>query len=108
MLLLLKMTEIIRKLIDCKIFKEGTMIDAPISKTQFGSPIILNKTLRIKELREDYCIADEEFEIEAEVPFRKIYYSNITKVDGMIPEELAAVYGLVPKTARFKRKDLDK
>ena len=66
------------------------------------------KTLRIKELRNDYCIADEEYEIEAEVPFRKIYYKNITKIDGMDPAELAAVYGLVPKTARFKRKDIDK
>jgi len=102
------MIEIIQKLIDRKIFKEGTMIDAPISKMQFASPIILNKTLRIKELRNDYCIADEEYEIEAEVPFRKIYYKNITKIDGMDPAELAAVYGLVPKTARFKRKDIDK
>lgn len=102
------MIEIIQKLIDRKIFSKGTMIDAPIKKMQFGSPIVLNKTLRIKEIKEQYCIADEEFEIEAEVPFRKIYYKDITKVDGMDPSELAAVYGLIPKTARFKRKNIDK
>jgi hypothetical protein len=102
------MTEIIKKLIDRKIFKEGTLVDAPVTKYHMGTPIILNKTLRIKELKEDHCIADEEYEIEAEVPFRKIYYRDITMIDGMEPQELAAVYGLAPKTARFKRKDLDK
>jgi len=28
-------------------------------------------------------------------------------VDGMDPKDLAAVYGLAPKTARFKRKKSD-
>ena len=102
------MTEIIKKLIDRKIFKTGTLIDAPVTKYHMGTPIILSKTLRIKELKEDHCIADEEYEIEAEVPFRKIYYRDITMIDGMEPQELAAVYGLAPRTERFKRKDLDK
>ncbi len=51
----------------------------------------------------------KKFEIEAEVPFSKNNIIQILqKLDGMIPEELAAVYGLVPKTARFKEKNLDK
>ena len=102
------MTEIIKKLIDRKIFKEGTLVDAPVTKYHMGTPIIINKTLRIKELREDHCIADEEYEIEAEVPFRKIYYRDITMIDGMEPRELAAVYGLAPRTERFKQKKDDK
>jgi hypothetical protein len=102
------MTEIIKKLIDRDIFKVGTMIDAPVQKMHMGTPIILTKTLRIKEVHDKYCVADEEFEIEAEVPFRKIYYHNIKLIDGMDPQELAAVYGLAPKTARFKKKKADK
>jgi len=102
------MTEIIKKLIDKQIFKTGTLIDAPVTKYYMGSPVILTKTLRIKEVAEDHCIADEEYEIEAEVPFRKIYFRDITLIDGMEPQELAAVYGLAPRTERFKRKDLDK
>ena len=102
------MTEIIKKLIDRQIFKSGTLIDAPVTKYYMGSPVILTKTLRIKEVAEDHCIADEEYEIEAEVPFRKIYFRDITLIDGMEPQELAAVYGLAPRTERFKRKDLDK
>ena len=102
------MIEIIKKLIDRQIFKTGTLIDAPVTKYYMGSPVILTKTLRIKEVAEDHCIADEEYEIEAEVPFRKIYFRDITLIDGMEPQELAAVYGLAPRTERFKRKDLDK
>ena len=102
------MTDIIKKLIDRQIFKTGTLIDAPVTKYYMGSPVILTKTLRIKEVKEDHCIADEEYEIEAETPLLKILYKNITLIDGMEPQELAAVYGLAPKTERFKRKDLDK
>ena len=93
---------------DGQIDKTGTLIDAPVTKYYMGSPVILTKTLRIKEVAEDHCIADEEYEIEAEVPFRKIYFRDITLIDGMEPQELAAVYGLAPRTERFKRKDLDK
>ena len=102
------MTEIIKKLIDRQIFKTGTLIDAPVTKYYMGSPVILTKTLRIKEVAEDHCIADEEYEIEAEVPFRKIYFRDITLIDGMEPQELAAVYGLAPRTERFKVKKDDK
>ncbi len=102
------MTEIIKKLIDKNIFKPGTLVDAPVRKMHMGDPVILNKTLRVAEVKDTYCIADEEYEIEAEVPFRKIYFRDITLIDGMEPQELAAVYGLAPRTERFKRKDLDK
>jgi len=101
------MTEIIKKLIDKKIFKEGTLIEAPVKKFHMGSPLILNKTLRVSKALADHCIADEEYEIEAEVPMLKINYSKITKIDGMDPQELAAVYGLGPKTERFRRKKND-
>lgn len=98
----------IQKLIDRNIFKAGTLIEAPVKKRHMGDPVILTKTLRVAEVRDTYCIADEEFEIEAETPMLKIKYENIQTVDGMEPDDLAAVYGLVPKTERFKRKDLDK
>ena len=102
------MIEIIKKLIDKKIFKKGTLVDAPVRKMHMGDPVIITKTLRVAEIQNNYCIADEEYEIEAEVPFRKIYFRDITMIDGMDPQELAAIYGLAPKTARFSRKDLDK
>ena len=101
------MQDLIQKLIDRQIFKSGTMVDAKIKKMQFGSPIILQKTLRVKEVHKDHCVADEEFEIEAESPFLKIKYNDIMLIDGMDPKDLAAVYGLAPKTARFKRKKSD-
>jgi hypothetical protein len=33
----------------------------------------------------------------------KIRFVDITTIDGMDPLELAAVYGLAPKTERFKK-----
>ena len=41
---------------------------------------------------------------EADGRSYKIKYVNILTVDGQEPNELAAVYGLGPKTARFKRR----
>lgn len=102
------MVEIIKKLIDRKIFKVGTLVDAPVRKMHMGDPVILTKTLRVSQIHADHCIADEEYEIEAETPMLEIPYDKITLIDGMDPQELAAVYGLAPKTARFRRKDLDK
>ena len=43
------MRELIQKLISKNIFKQGTMIDANITKSHFGSPLILQKTLRVKK-----------------------------------------------------------
>lgn len=84
----------IQKLIERGIIKPGTLIDAPVKKYHMGTPIILTKTLRIREIFEKYCVADEEYEIEAEVPMLEIKYSNISKVDGMEPKDLAKLYGI--------------
>jgi hypothetical protein len=97
------MMDIILKLKEKRILKEGTMIDAIIDKNHMGSPIQIRSTLRIKEIHNDYCIADEEFDYAAEVPYRKIQYQDIITIDGMRPRDLAAVYNLAPKTARFKK-----
>ena len=52
-----------------------------------------------------HCDICEEYK-EADGKAYKIRYLDITTIDGMIPNELAAVYGLGPKTERFgKRKN---
>jgi hypothetical protein len=98
------MKEIIKKLIERKIVREDTLIEAEITKSFMGSPVRKQVTLRIKQLTDDYCLADEEGALEYTVPMRKIAYDSIRIIDGMDPAELAAVYGLAPKTARFKRR----
>jgi hypothetical protein len=98
------MKEIIKKLIERKIVREDTLIEAEITKSFMGSPVRKQVTLRIKQLADDYCLADEEGALEYAVPMRKIAYDSIKIIDGMDPTELAAVYGLAPKTARFKRR----
>ena len=98
------MKEIIKKLIERKIVREDTLIEAEITKSFMGSPVRKQVTLRIKQLTDDYCLADEEGALEYDVPMRKIAYDSIRIIDGMDPAELAAVYGLAPKTARFKRR----
>ena len=98
------MKEIIKKLIERKIIREDTLIEAEITKSFMGSPVRKQVTLRIKQLADDYCLADEEGALEYDVPMRKIAYDSIRIIDGMDPAELAAVYGLTPKTARFKRR----
>jgi len=98
------MKEIIQKLIERKIFREDTLIEAEITKSFMGSPVTKEVVLRVKELADTYCYADEEGALEYNVPMRKIQYESIKTIDGMDPTELAAVYGLAPKTARFKRR----
>jgi len=98
------MKEIIQKLKDKKIFKEQTLIEAEITKSFMGSPMKKQADAPNVELADDHCFADEEYAIEANVPMRKIMYDSIQIVDGMEPIELAAVYGLTPKTERFKRR----
>ena len=98
------MKEIIKKLIERKIVREDTLIEAEITKSFMGSPIRKQVTLRIKQLADDYCLADEEGALEYHVPMRKRPYGSIKTIDGMDPAELAAVYGLAPKTERFKRR----
>jgi hypothetical protein len=101
------MKEIIQKLVARKIFKEDTLIEAEITKSFMGSPVKKQLVLRVKQLADEYCLADEEGALEYTVPMRKILYDSIQTVDGMDPTELAAVYGLAPKTARFKRRKED-
>ena len=98
------MKEIIQKLVARKIFREDTLIEAEITKSFMGSPVTKEVVLRVKELADTYCYADEEGALEYNVPMRKIQYESIKTIDGMDPTELAAVYGLAPKTARFKRR----
>jgi len=98
------MKEIIQKLVERKIFREDTLIEAEITKSFMGSPVTKEVVLRVKELADTYCYADEEGALEYNVPMRKIQYESIKTIDGMDPTELAAVYGLAPKTARFKRR----
>ncbi len=97
------MIDVILKLKEKKIFKEGTMIETIIDKHHMGTPIQVRAAMRIKELHDTYCIADEEFDYTAEVPYRKIMYYDIINIDGMRPQDLAAVYNLGPKTSRFKK-----
>lgn len=97
------MNELIKNLIKKDIFKKDTLIEAVITKSFMGSPIKKQVTLRVKQLAEDHCLADEQGALEYNVPLRKIKYQDIKIIDGMDPVELAAVYGLAPKTARFKK-----
>jgi len=98
------MQETIKKLIDKKIIKEETMIEAQITKSFMGSPVHKMVVLKVKQICDGYFLADEQEALEYNPPMRKIQFKNIVKVDGMDPLELAAVYGLSPKTARFYRK----
>tara|TARA_E500000178_G_C17027149_1_gene758616 strand:- start:1538 stop:1843 length:306 start_codon:yes stop_codon:yes gene_type:complete len=97
------MDELIKKLIQKEIFKKDTLIEAVITKSFMGSPVKKQVTLRVKQIAQDHCLADEQGALEYNVPLRKIKYQDIKFIDGMDPVELAAVYGLAPKTARFKK-----
>lgn len=97
------MNKLIKNLIKKEIFKKDTLIEAVITKSFMGSPVKKQVTLRVKQLAEDHCLADEQGALEYNVPLRKIKYQDIKIIDGMDPVELAAVYGLAPKTARFKK-----
>jgi hypothetical protein len=97
------MIETILKLKEKNIFKVGTMVETIIDKHHMGMPIQVRATMRIKELHDDHCIADEEYDYAAHVPYRKIMYYDIITIDGMRPQDLAAVYNLGPKTSRFNK-----
>ncbi len=96
------MENIVKKLKEKGIFKIDTIIQAEITKSFMGSPVQKQVFLRVKQLYDDYCLADEEGSLDYKVPLRKILYKSIKIIDGMEPIELAAVYGLAPKTERFK------
>ena len=94
--------EAIKKLRQGKIFKEDSIVESVIKKQLWGTPVYKKAFLRVKEHNEDHCTCEELGEADGKA--HKIKYLNILTVDGQEPNELAAVYGLGPKTARFKRR----
>ena len=97
--------EAIKKLRDKKIFNDQSNVESMIQKNWMGSPVIKRSLLRVKKINEDDCVCEELGEADGRA--YKIKYVNILTVDGQEPNELAAVYGLGPKTARFKRKNTE-
>jgi hypothetical protein len=71
-----------------------------------GSPVDVQATLIVKELSGNHCICQEYREADGKA--YKIKYLDITTIDGQEPNELAAVYGLGPKTARFYKRKSNK
>ena len=100
------MTDIFKRLKDRKILKENTLVDSMITKDWMGSPVEINGTLIVKKVENDHCLCQEYN--EADGKSYKIRYVDITAIDGMEPNELAAVYGLGPKTARFYKRKSNK
>ena len=94
--------EAIKKLRDKNIFNDQSIVESMIEKTWMGSPVIKRSLLRVKKVGEDDCICEDLGSADGRA--YKIKYINILTVDGQEPNELAAVYGLGPKTARFKRR----
>ena len=97
--------EAIKKLRDKNIFSDQSIVESMIQKNWMGSPVIKRSLLRVKKVGDDHCICEELGEAAGKA--YKIKYVNILTVDGQEPNELAAVYGLGPKTARFKRKNTE-
>ena len=95
----------IKKLQQHKIFGEDSVIESYIEKSLWGTPTYKKSFLRVKLARETDCVCEELGEANGKA--HKIKYINILTVDGQEPNELAAVYGLGPKTARFKKKNND-
>ena len=89
----------IKKLQEHKIFKEDSIVESIIKKNLWGT------FLRVKKPQDTDCICEELGEADGKA--HKIKYVNILTVDGQEPNELAAVYGLGPKTARFKRRNTE-
>ena len=94
--------EAIKKLRDKNIFSDQSIVESMIQKNWMGSPVIKRSLLRVKKVGDDHCICEELGEADGKA--YKIKYVNILTVDGQEPNELAAVYGLGPKTARFKKR----
>ena len=97
--------EAIKKLRDKNIFSDQSIVESMIQKNWMGSPVIKRSLLKVKKVGDDHCICEELGEADGKA--YKIKYVNILTVDGQEPNELAAVYGLGPKTARFKRKNTE-
>ena len=94
--------EAIKKLRNKNIFNDQSIVESMIKGNWMGDAVIKKAHLRVKQVREDDCICEELGSADGKA--YKIKYINILTVDGQEPNELAAVYGLGPKTARFKRR----
>jgi hypothetical protein len=90
----------IKKLKENNIFGENSIVETFIEKQLWGTPFFKKALLKVKIAKNDYCICEERGETDGKA--HKIKYINILTVDGQEPNELAAVYGLGPKTERFK------
>jgi len=97
--------EEIKKLRDKNIFNDQSIVESMVRKNWMGDAVIKRSFLRVKKVNEDDCICEELGSADGKA--YKIRYVNILTVDGQEPNELAAVYGLGPKTARFKRKNTE-
>lgn len=94
--------EAIRKLQKGKIFGKDSIVETYVDKSLWGTPVPKKTFLKVIEAKEEYCTCEEVGEANGKA--HKIKYVNILTVDGQEPNELAAVYGLGPKTARFKKR----
>jgi|TARA_Y100000114_G_C11729604_1_gene312831 hypothetical protein len=94
--------EAIRKLQKGKIFGKDSIVETYVDKSLWGTPVPKKTFLKVIEAKEEYCTCEEVGEADGKA--HKIKYVNILTVDGQEPNELAAVYGLGPKTARFKKR----
>ena len=97
--------EAIKKLRDKKIFNDHSIDESMIQMNWMGSPVIKRSLLRVRKIGDNDCVCEELGSADGKA--YKIKYVNILTVDGQEPNELAAVYGLGPKTARFKRKNTE-
>ena len=95
----------IKKLQEHKIFKVNSIIQSTITKDWMGSPVQVKAHLIVKKINDDNVICEEYKEADSKA--YKIRFLDITTIDGQEPNELAAVYGLGPKTERFKRRKTD-
>ena len=92
----------IKKLQENKIFGPDSIIETYLEKQLWGTPTYKKSFLKVKHINEKDCVCEEVGEADGKA--HKIKYINILTIDGQEPNELAAVYGLGPKTARFKRR----
>jgi len=95
----------IKKLKEGKIFGPDSIVESVVKKSLWGTPVYKKTFLRVKKANDDDCVCEEFGSADGKA--HKIKYINILTVDGQEPNELAAVYGLGPKTARFKRKNTE-
>ena len=90
----------IKKLKEHNIFKSNSIIQSTITKEWMGSPVYVKAHLIVKKMTNDNVICEEYNEANGKA--YKIKFIDITTIDVMNQNELAAVYGLGPKTERFK------